>query len=80
MKPIEFPKEEKLALARRLQDYLQDEVDVEIGQLGAEFMLEFIAKEIGVHFYNRGLRDAQAVVTAKMEDVVEAIYLLEREA
>ncbi|MGR6430371.1 DUF2164 domain-containing protein [Rhizobium sp. PAMB 3182] len=80
MKPIEFPKEEKLALARRLQDYLQEEVDVEIGQLGAEFMLDFIAKEIGVHFYNRGLRDAQAVVTAKMEDVVEAIYLLEREA
>jgi uncharacterized protein (DUF2164 family) len=80
MKPIEFPKEEKLALARRLQDYLQEEADVDIGQLGAEFLLEFIGKEIGIHFYNRGLRDAQAAVTAKMDDVVDAIYQLEREA
>jgi uncharacterized protein (DUF2164 family) len=36
--------------------------------------------KIGVHFYNRGLRDAQAAVTAKMDDVVDAIYQLEREA
>jgi uncharacterized protein (DUF2164 family) len=41
-------------------------------------LLDFIAREVGPVFYNRGLYDAQAVLAARIEDVNEAIYGLEK--
>jgi uncharacterized protein (DUF2164 family) len=78
MKRIEFSKEETQQLVGLIQVYFRDELDHEIGQLPAELLLDFIGAKIGVHFYNRGLYDAQAVLAAKMEDLTEAIYGLER--
>ena len=43
-------------------------------------VLEIFSGQIGSWFYNRGLADAQAVVTAKAEDIADAIYALERES
>ena len=80
MKPIEFSKEERLAIARRIQVYFREELDQDIGQLPAEMLLEFFGREIGPWFYNRGLYDAQAVVAAKADDIGEAILGLERGA
>ena len=78
MKPIEFSKDERAAIVSLLQVYFADELDQEIGSLQAEMLVDFIGREIGGFFYNRGLRDAQAVVTAKAEDIADAIYGLER--
>ena len=78
MKRIEFTKEETKQLVGLIQTYFTDELDQDIGQLPAELLLDFIGAKIGVHFYNRGLYDAQAVLAAKVEDITEAIYGLER--
>ena len=78
MKRIEFTKEETKQLVGLIQLYFRDELDQDIGQLPAELLLDFIGAKIGVHFYNRGLYDAQAVLAAKLEDISEAIYGLER--
>lgn len=78
MKPIEFSKEERAAATAKLRAYFRDELDQDVGQLPAEMLLDFIGREIGGFFYNRGLYDAQAVVKNKAEDIVEAIYGLER--
>ena len=78
MKRIEFTREETKQLVGLIQAYFSDELDQEIGQLPAELLLDFIGGKIGVHFYNRGLYDAQAVVAAKVDDISEAIYGLER--
>ena len=43
-------------------------------------LLDFIGKEIGGAFYNRGVHDAQQLVQQKAEDIVEALYGLERAA
>lgn len=80
MKRIEFSKEEKAAATARLRAYFRDELDQDLGQLPAELLLDFIGRDIGGLFYNRGLYDAQAVVQQKAEDIVEAIYGLERSA
>ena len=80
MKPIEFSREERLAIGRRIQDYFRQDLDQDIGQLPAEMLLEFFGREIGPWFYNRGLYDAQAVVAAKADDIGEAILGLERGA
>lgn len=78
MKPIEFTKEERAAIVARIQTHFSEELEQSIGVLPAEMLLDFFGREIGGFFYNRGLRDAQAVVSAKAEDVADAIYGLER--
>lgn len=78
MKPIAFSREETAAIAGRLQAYFRDELEVELGALPAEMLLDFLGREIGPFFYNRGLYDAQAVVAARAEDISEAIAGLER--
>lgn len=80
MKPIEFSREERAAITAKLRDYFARELDQELGQLPAEMLLDFIGKEIGGAFYNRGVHDAQQLVQQKTEDIVEALYGLERAA
>ncbi len=53
-------------------------MEVEVGRLPAEMLVEFIGQDIGRLFYNRGLRDAETVVRQKVEDVADALYGLER--
>lgn len=77
-KEITFTREERSALAVRIRDFVRDELEQDISLLQAEMTLAFLGREIGPWFYNRGLYDAQAVVLAKSEDIVEAIAGLER--
>jgi uncharacterized protein (DUF2164 family) len=75
---IDFSNEEKEAMVAKLQRYFSDELDQEIGQFDAEFLLDFFAEEIGKLFYNRGLYDAQAILESRMDNIVEAISELEK--
>ena len=74
---IEFGKEEKELLVDKLKGYFVDELDQEIGQFDAEFLLEFISKEIGLYYYNRGLNDAQEIFRDRVDSITDAIYELE---
>lgn len=74
---IQFTQEEKALLVHKLKQYLEQELDFEIGQFDAEFLLDFFNKEIGVYHYNRGLKDAQDVFKSKVEDITDTIYELE---
>lgn len=78
MTPIEFSREERGVATGKLRDYFARELDQELGQLPADMLLDFIGKEIGGAFYNRGVHDAQQLVRLKAEDIVEALYGLER--
>ncbi|KRA17030.1 MULTISPECIES: DUF2164 domain-containing protein [unclassified Lysobacter] len=78
MSDITFSKEEKAIVVRKIQGYFSEELNQQIGQFDAEFLLDFFSKELGAYYYNRGLYDAQAVLNAKLEDVQDAIYQLEQ--
>ena len=71
---IKFSQEERDSLVADLQLYFEDELDQEIGELGACLLLEFIEVKIGKHFYNRALVDAQKIVEMKLEDIKETFY------
>lgn len=71
-------KEDRLALARTLRAWLKDELDVEIGGLDAEFLLDVMAERIGPRFYNQGLRDAATALAKRMDVLTEALEELER--
>ncbi|MBT8118751.1 MAG: DUF2164 domain-containing protein [Gammaproteobacteria bacterium] len=78
MSDIEFSKEEKEIISRKIQLYFTEELEQEIGQFDAQFLLDFFSEEIGPYFYNRGLYDAQAILESKLETISDAIYELEK--
>lgn len=78
MARIDFTREEKELISARIQRYLREELDQDIGPFDAEFLLDFVAEEIGPYFYNRGLYDAQAVLQGRLEDINDAIFEIEK--
>jgi len=75
---VEFSKEEKEVITRKIQLYFKKELDQEIGQFDAEFLLEFFSEEVGAYYYNRGLYDAQTILERRLESITEAIYEIEK--
>ena len=69
----------KVEVVAKLQKYFEAELQQEIGSFDAEFLLDFFSKEVGGYYYNQGLADALKSFEAKMEDVGELIYQLEKE-
>ncbi|MFV8781586.1 DUF2164 domain-containing protein [Microbulbifer sp. SA54] len=78
MKEIEFSKAQKELMVSKLKAYFNDELNQDIGGFEAEFFIDFIAKELGPYFYNRGLFDAQQVFHEKMEELGYIIQELEK--
>ena len=75
---IEFSKDEKQIIKKKIQLYFSEELNQDIGQFDAEFLLDFFAEEVGKYFYNRGLYDAQTVLESRLVNITEAIYELEK--
>jgi uncharacterized protein (DUF2164 family) len=65
-------------LREHLTAYLHAELSVEVGRFEADFMLDMIVETFGPYFYNAGLRDAQAALLRRIDDVRSAIDELER--
>ncbi|WP_454829422.1 DUF2164 domain-containing protein [Pseudoxanthomonas wuyuanensis] len=78
MADIKFTEDEKAIIIRKIQLYFTEELKQQIGRFDAEFLLDFFSNEVGPYFYNRGLYDAQAILSNKLDDLAEAIYQLER--
>ncbi|MGI9286524.1 MAG: DUF2164 domain-containing protein [Pseudomonadales bacterium] len=78
MSKIEFSKAEKEAIVRKIQLYFKEELEQDIGQFDAEFLLDFFSEEVGPYYYNRGLYDARSILESRLEDITEAIYEIEK--
>ncbi|WP_068545844.1 DUF2164 domain-containing protein [Thalassotalea crassostreae] len=78
MTEITFKKSQKEALISKLQHYFEQELDQEIGQFDAEFLLDFFSNEMGAVFYNQGLYDAQTILQNKVADISDAIFEIEK--
>ena len=75
---VELDRNQKQAMTQTLQTYLQDELDVELGQFDAEFLIDFISKKFGAVYYNQGITDAQQVMERKMLDIADELYEIEK--
>jgi len=78
MSNIAFPAQQKEQLIQKLQKYMSAELEIELGQFDADFLLDFISKQMGSHYYNQGLYDAQTVLVDRMDSLTDAIYQLEQ--
>ena len=77
MPEIKFSTDEKALLIDKLQTYFTKEMDQDLGQFECEFLLDFISKEMGAYYYNKGLSDAQVIVSSKLDDIADAFYEME---
>jgi uncharacterized protein (DUF2164 family) len=73
MNSIKFSHSETEQLVIKIQRYFDKELDQDMGQFDAEFLLDFFSKEVGAYFYNRGLFDAQTIIAEKLANVSEMV-------
>jgi uncharacterized protein (DUF2164 family) len=78
MSDIKFSREEKERIVKKVETYFSNELDQEIGNFEAEFLIDFFAGEIGAYFYNQGLSDAHTLYTEKAEELSYTIQELEK--
>jgi len=78
MSDIKFSRDEKERIIKKVEGYFSNELDQEIGNFEAEFLIDFFADEIGAYFYNRGLNDAHTLFTEKVEELGYTIQELEK--
>jgi uncharacterized protein (DUF2164 family) len=58
--------------------YFREELTQEIGNFDAEFLIDFFAEEIGGFFYNRGLYDAETLISEKVLEISDLLLQLEK--
>ncbi len=77
MAKVQFDRAQREALARQLVRQLRDELDIEIAPMDGQRLIDVLCESLGPAFYNQGLRDAQAALQSKIDDIAEAIVGLE---
>jgi len=78
MADIDFPQADKEALIKKLQAHMSDELDRELSRFEAEFLLDFIVKDIGPYLYNQGVYDSKKLIEKRFEGIAETLYELEK--
>jgi uncharacterized protein (DUF2164 family) len=66
---ITLPKDTQAFLVGSLKRYAAQELDLELGELQAKLLLDFVVKEIGPSVYNLAIADAQATLAARVEEL-----------
>ena len=69
---IRLSKEQTSKAATKIKEYMEQELEMEIGGLKAGFLVDFITKNIALYYYNQGVADALSFMTEKTDD----LYLL----
>ncbi|HYE44844.1 MAG TPA: DUF2164 domain-containing protein [Caulobacter sp.] len=78
MAKIKLDRQTQDSLVRLLRDHLKGEYEFEIGQFETMDLLDFLAETLGPIYYNQGLYDAQALIRARADDIIEAVQAIEK--
>ena len=66
---IELNKQETKEILASLQRYFSEELEEELSEMRAKFLLDYILKEVAPFAYNKGVKDAETFFRAKTEDL-----------
>lgn len=75
---IKIPKEHKAEIIQNVQVYFEEERAENIGELGADLLIDFMIKELGPYIYNQAIEDARRLVIEKMSQIEDELYTLEK--
>lgn len=66
---IQLSKEETSQLITSIQKYFRDELEQDMSELQAKFLLDYILIEIAPFAYNKGVRDAETHLLNQIGDL-----------
>jgi uncharacterized protein (DUF2164 family) len=66
---IELSKTEKADIIYSIQKFFREELETEISEMQAGFLLNYFMKEIAPFAYNNGVKDAESYFRGKVEDL-----------
>lgn len=78
-KLIELSEEDESAVLEQLKDYMQDELDVELGNLQAKMMLDFIIDSIGPKLYDQVIDDVEPWFYSRFTGILEDMHALKKD-
>ena len=62
-------KQETDGIIQSLRRYFREGLEQEISEMQARFLLDYFLKEIAPFAYNKGVKDAEAFLLSKLEDL-----------
>ncbi|HEV7406786.1 MAG TPA: DUF2164 domain-containing protein [Chthoniobacteraceae bacterium] len=71
---LELTKEEIAEIVPSLKRYFRDELEQELSEMRAKFLLEYFMTEIAPLAYNRGVKDAESFLRAHVEDLPNTCF------
>ncbi len=71
---IELPDDTRKQLLASLKRYAEERLDIQLDDLPAALLLDYILKEIGPSIYNRAIADAQAYLVARAGDMEGVLF------
>lgn len=74
---MQLSKDERATAVGAIQAHFRAERSEELGELAAGLLLGFIEEQLAPLFYNRGVRDATALVQRISGSLVEELQVLE---
>lgn len=71
---IKYSPEDKESAIQSIKRFFEEEIEIEIGELQATFLLEFFEEELAPIAYNQGISDAKDFLTDKLEDLDDTCF------
>ncbi|CAN6959613.1 DUF2164 domain-containing protein [Psychrobacter okhotskensis] len=78
-KLIKLSKEEEEALLDNLRDYMSEEFDLDIGNLPAKFLFDFMVDLIGATIYNQAVDDMEPWLYDRFMGILEDSQALKKD-
>jgi len=78
-KIIKLSKEEEEVLLDSLREYMNEEFDLDIGNLPAKFLFDFMVDLIGPTIYNQAIDDAEPWLYERFTSILEDSHALKKD-
>ncbi|MDY3305391.1 DUF2164 domain-containing protein [Psychrobacter sanguinis] len=82
MKPkklLQLDKEQEEVLLDELRAYMSDELDIDIGNLPAKFLLDFMVELIGPKIYDQAISDTEPWLYDRFTGILEDLSVLKKD-
>ncbi|MBJ8031237.1 MULTISPECIES: DUF2164 domain-containing protein [Bacillus cereus group] len=79
MMNVKIPNEKKDELVEKIQQFFEEEDLDNIGRFQAERLIEEMIKLLGPYAYNQAIGDARKLITDKLSNIEEDLYVLEKQ-
>lgn len=76
MKPLKLPKEEKDVLISDLQEHMEADHGVTMGNLAAEQLLDYMLQQLAAPIYNQAIEDASKTLMDRMSVLEDDLYAM----